>query len=600
MQRDQQDLDTLVEMLNDEPLDRRQLLKRSAVFALGIPVSGSLMAACGSDDEDSPANDDDSSSSAPTSANGATSTDESTPEAESTSSADSTPDDKPTSVVESTPGNSVGEAGEGTYGGTINIALIGEPDILDIHQTSSLIPMFVSMHMFETLFTWDDEFQIIPDLVEQYEVSDDGLINTITVRQGVLFHNGEEMTTADVRASIERWAGLVGYGESLMSVTAEVREVDDYTLEFEMTEPFGTFAIVLARQNNGCAIYPKTIVDAAGSDPIKEFIGTGPYRFVEHLVDRHILLERFEDFSYRDEPPNGYGGRKYAYADQLRFVPVPDEAARIAGLQAGDYHYLASVSSDQYETLTGDSRIVAELAAPTQNELVVLNTAAGLMSDISMRQAVQAAVDVEPILQAMFGDENYRIDPSWMPAETVWSSTVGESHYNMADPDLAKSLLEQAGYNGETIRIFTTQEYAKMYNLAIVLQQQLEQIGMTVETQVFDWSTLLDVRGDQSAWEILVAGFTFRVDPSQLPLVRCEYAGWWCTDTKQELVERIFSEVKFDDRYATWEELQGSIYEYVPFVKVGEGKTLLAYSAQLQNLGLFQLTPAFWNVWLDE
>ena len=68
------------------------------------------------------------------------------------------------------------------------------------------------------------------------------------------------------------------------------------------------------------------------------------------------------------------------------------------------------------------------------------------MSDITMRQAVQAAADVEPILQAMFGDGNYRIDPSWIPAETVWSSTAGESKYNMADPDLASQLLEQAGY----------------------------------------------------------------------------------------------------------------------------------------------------------
>lgn len=570
-------------------IDRRQLLKRGGVLALSVPLFGSLLAACGSDDDDEPTPGSSGSSDAsPTDADAA---DEAT-EASTEEDTEDTPE-------ETAEDGAADDAGEGVYGGTVNVALIGEPDTLDIHQSTSLIPMFVSMHIFETLFTWDEDFQIIPDLVDQFEVSADGLLNTLRIREGVLFHNGEELKSSDVRASIERWATFVGYGASLMDATDEVREVDDYTLEFHMKEPFGTFPVVLARQNNGCAIYSKAVIDASDETGLSEYIGTGPYRFVEHRPDTHVLLERFEDYSYRDEDPSGYGGRKFAYPDQLRFTPVPDEAARIAGLQAGDYHYLASVSTDHIETLEGSPGVVAELASPTMFDLFLLNTAQGPMSDPVLRQAVQAAVAVEPILQAMHGDGNFRADPSFMPVETVWHSTAGEEKYNLADPDLARELVAQSDYDGELVRIMTTQEYLTFYNHAVVLKQQLEEIGLRVEIEVYDWATMLERGRDQTAWDLLTTAFTFRVDPSQLPLVRAEYNGWWHPEAKAELVDQLFEEAEFESRYQAWEDLQAMIYDEVGYVKIGEGFNLLAYSADLKNLGLVQLTPAFWNTWLE-
>ena len=88
--------------------------------------------------------------------------------------------------------------------------------------------------------------------------------------------------------------------------------------------------------------------------------------------------------------------------------------------------------------------------------------------------------------------------------------------------------------------------------------------------------------------------------PVSFRLRSCEWGGWWCTDEKVELVEQLFSEVEFDDRFDVWEQLQALTYEEVPYIKVGEGMVLLAYSAQLKNVGLIQLTPAFWNTWLEQ
>jgi peptide/nickel transport system substrate-binding protein len=571
------DLPKLIGSANSISLTRRQMLRKSAVLGMGAV----LLAACEVDDDDDVVDDD-----------------EPIIDPDDDDEPVDEPDDDDEPVDE--PDDDVDD--EDRYGGELRIAMIGEPPSLDIHQTSATVTTHVTMHMYEALFTWDDEFESIPELVDTHEVTDDGLLNTLHLRQSVLFHNGDEMTADDVYASIDRWANVVGvgFGEELMGATEEMRVVDDYTLEFEMSEPFGTFTVVLGRQNNGCAIYPEEVVEAAGADPIEERIGTGPYRFVEHQPDRHLLVERFEDYAYRDEEPNGYGGRKYAYVDSIRFIPVPDEAARVAGLQAGEYHYLESITTEQFETLEGDENVVAELGPPTGNDQIVLNMDQGMMTDINMRRAVQAAVDCDEILTAAWGADYYRADPGHMWQETIWHTTAGEELYNIGDPDLAAEHLEEAGYDGEEVRVITTQEYMDMYNTAILLEQQLEDAGMNVNVQVFDWATLLETRGNMEAWDIAITGFSFRVDPTQLPFMRCEWGGMWCTDRKVELVDRLFSEVDLDVRLEVWEELQELIYEEVPMVKTGEGLGLLAYSPALQNLELTLLAPAYWNVWLDE
>jgi peptide/nickel transport system substrate-binding protein len=488
------------------------------------------------------------------------------------------------------------------YGGELRIAIIGEPPSLDLHMSTATVSTLVSAHMFEFLFTWDEEFEVTPDLVDDWEVADDGLTNRLHLRQGVMFHNGDEFTAEDAYASIDRWANVlaVGFGVELMEKVDEMEVEDDYTLTFHMNEPFGTFAVALGRQSNSAAIYPAELVEEAGDGTLSELVGTGPYQFVEAVADQHILVERFEDYSYRDEAANGYGGRKYAYADTIRFIPVPDEAARVAGIQAGDYDYLESVGSEQFEALEDDPNVVAETGPPASNDLILFNLDQGPMTDITLRRAVQATVDCEELLTAAHGEGFFRLDPGHMWQETIWHSTAGEELYNMADPELGAEYLEEAGYDGETIRIITTQEYMDMYYTAVVLEQQLEDIGMNVEVEVFDWSTLLETRGDMTAWDIAITGFAFRVDPAQILSNNCSWGGRWCSEEKEELVGQMLSEVDLDTRIDLWEQVQALAYEEAAFLKVGEENQLLVYSPRIHDVNLTQLVAAFWNVYIEE
>jgi peptide/nickel transport system substrate-binding protein len=574
----------LFNALNSERAISRRTFVRMLGVGAAIPVTGTLLAACATDSDD-----DDVDDSEP-----AATDDED--EVDTDPVDDVQADDE--GVVDDDEADD--SEGDDHYGGQLNVALVGEPPTFDIHMTTATLGTHMLMHIYEPLFTWDDEFQVVPDLVDTHDVSDDGLLNTLNLRQGVPFHNGDELTAADVIASVERWSSMVGFGQELMSHVEEIREVDDHTIEFEMTEPFGTFPVLLARQNNGCAIYPQEIVEAAGGDPISEYIGTGPYRFVEHEVDSHVLVERFEDYVPRDDEPSGYAGRKVAYIDTIRFVPVPDEAARVAGLQAGDFDYLENVSTDQFETLQGTDGIVAELSEPTGNMLIIFNMESGIMSDLTMRRAVQAAANSDEMMTAAAGEGYYRLSPSHMMEETVWHSDAGAELYDMRDPDLAQEYLEEAGYDGEPVRILTNTEYQDMYNTAVVLQQQLEDIGINVEPQVFDFATFLSVLGERVEWDISIMSFAFRVDPVQNPMMRCEWGGAWCSDEKNELVDRLYAEVEFEDRYEAWEQIQQLMYDEVAGVKVADSVSLIARSERLQDLGSVQLAPAYWNAWLSE
>ena len=575
----------------ERTLNRRQVLKRSAALALTVPAISALLAACGDDEEDDE----------PTAATG----DSDATEAPEDNEPEATEEEEEAGETEETddeePEDSEEPQGEGQFGGRLEVALSGDLLTFDMHAVSATALNLVGWNMYETLFTWDSEYANIPMLAESHEVSEDGLLHTILLREGVPFHNGEEMTAADVIASIERWGTDFAYAQSLLNATDEMVAVDDYTIEFHLNTEFGTLPIALATQGRGCAIYPKTVIDESTMDDLAEYIGTGPYRFVEWERDRQILLERFEDYAALEGDANGYGGHKYAYVDEIRFVPVPDEGARQAGLSTGEYHFLETVPSDLFETMQSDPNITAETFPPIGWSVFILNMESPILSNLQIRQAMQAALDMEPILQAGFGEGFYRLDPGLMSQETVWYTDAGGELYNQADPDKARQLLEESGYAGETIRWTCTQEYADHYNRSFVAVQQLEDVGFTIDLIVKDWATILAEQSDPEAWDVTATGTTLRASPEGLFLMNvCDVAGFWCDPETMDLVEQLRTESDFETRYGIWEQIHQNVYEQVPFIKNGDTLTLTARAANVHNLSpQLMFGPMLWNVWME-
>lgn len=569
----------------DARITRRSFLMRSAALGLSVPAITGLLAACGGDDDEEP------TAAAPTTA--------ASPGAGGGSGSPST----------SSPAATTGTgapAGEGQRGGRLRVATTGQPAGLDNQLVGQRTITLIGWHMYEALFAFDGDYQTVPMLAEGFEVSADGLTTTVKLRQGVPFHNGDEMVAADVIASFNRWAPVSSLGLAISPALDEVVEVDQYTIDFKLTTPLATLTSMMARQSQGLSIHPKSVIDAAGDEPLTDagYVGTGPYQFVERQADRFTLLKRFENYVGVDSEPSGYAGRKAAYLDEIEFIPVPDEAARVAGLQSGDYHYLEEIIPDQIEVIGDDPNVNIEILPPRSYGVIIMNTVEGMMSDVKIRKAVQAAISVVPSGQATHGEGYFEPGPGIMLPQTAWHSTVGEEFYDMGDPEQAATLLEEAGYDGTPIRLLCTQEDLGDYNAAVVAKQQLEEAGFKVDMQVTDEATLDENLEDDAAWDMTTNAYVFRPDPILIaPFASCSADGQWCSDEKVAIVDRLKTESTFEARFAAFEELQQLWYDEAPAIKLVNNYGVAALSAKVKNVletTHFEIEPEFTNCWLED
>jgi len=485
-------------------------------------------------------------------------------------------------------------------GGTLRAAMIGEPPSLDLHWTTATITQQVTWHFYETLFTLDAKFQPIPHLAEGYEAMDGAKRYLIRLRKGVKFHNGKEMTAADVVASLERWGRVATPGKATFQTVEAVEAKGPSAIEVRLKEPSAVLIMALAIPGSAAVIYPKEVIEATGDGQLKQFIGTGPFKFVEHKPDRHIKVVRFDEYAARPEAPNGYGGRRTAYVDEILFIPVPDVAVRLAGAETGEYHFAQQIKQDQYDRVKAMPALEPSINKPGNWATAVFNMKQGLFTDKRLRQAFHAALDKEPIMEAAFGHaEFYRLDPGISFREQAWFSTVGAERFNERDKDKARRLLKEAGYQGQPVRWITTREYEWMYKIALVSKQQLEEVGFKIDLQVLDWATLVQRGNKPEVYDVFSTGFTMAFEPSLGASVQCNWPGWWCTPEKEQLLQAMMREPDFKARYALWEKVQALFWEEMPRVKYGDSFSLDVKRKELKG---FRTTPHlfFWNAWLDK
>ncbi|HEY2991723.1 MAG TPA: ABC transporter substrate-binding protein [Methylomirabilota bacterium] len=482
-------------------------------------------------------------------------------------------------------------------GGVLKAAMIGEPPTLDAHLTTATITYNVMWHVYETVYALDRNYEPAPMLAEGHTVSDDGRRYTIALRRGVKFHNGKELTAADVVASLTRWGRLQTSGKAIWKNVEGLEARDPYTVVFHLKGPTGSLLYGLASPL--AAIYPKDVVDAAGDGTLKSHVGTGPFRFVEHKPDRHIRLARFKEYVARAEPPNGYGGKRTAWVDEILFLPTPDLSVRTAGLETGEYHFADQMKQDQYERLSRMPALELSIIKFGFWPTAVLNHRQGLMTNKRLRQAMQATLDSEPILAAAIGNKDfYRVDGSVFQKELFWYSTVGVEAYNQKNKDKARRLLKEAGYTGQPVRWLTTQEYDYMYKSALVARQQLEEVGFKIDLQVLDWATLVQRRGKPELFDVFSTGYPVSFDPALFIPLQCEWPGWWCHEEKERLMVELARETDARKRKAIVDRIQAIFYEDVGRIKFGD--VFLFRAARKELRGDFRTQPAlhFWNAWL--
>ena len=498
-------------------------------------------------------------------------------------------------LLPATPGETQGPK----KGGVLRMGTIGEPPTLDAHATTAVLTREININIFETLYALDAKFQPVPHLAEGHDVADGGKRYTLRLRKGVKFHNGKEMTSADVVASLTRWGKVASPGKAVFKNVEALEAKGPYAVEFRLKDVSGALLTNLAQVDSAAVIYPKEVIDATGDGQLKEYIGTGPFRFVEHKPDRHIKLARFDGYAARTEAPSGLAGRRTAHLDEILFVPTPDYATRQAGITTGEHQYIQQVKPDQYDRIKSTPGVEAVVVKPYGWAVIVLNNKQGVMTDKRVRQAMQAALDMEPMMLAGVGHKDFfRLDPGLFFPEQAWHSKAGAALYNQRDKEKAKKLLKEAGYAGQPIRWIVTTEYEHHYKPALVAKGQLEEGGFKIDLQVSDWATVVQRRGKGELWDAFSTAFVFAPEPSTAIQAACDWPGWWCNAEKDQLLQQLARELDHKKRLAIWDKVQASFYTEAGRIKIGDYFRLDARRKDVQG---HEAGPYlhFWNVWLD-
>ena len=341
-------------------------------------------------------------------------------------------------------------------------------DSLDPHLAVAAGTKEVMFNVFEGLMKPTSTGDLTPAVAESYTVSEDRLTYTFTLREGVKFHNGDEVTAEDVVYSISRCADTTD-GTPLVeafSVIQSVEAVDARTVAITIAEPSNEFISYMTT-----AILPADY-DQQDTAPV----GTGPFKFVSRAAQDNIVLEKFDE----------YWGTP-AYLDKVTFKIMENADSLVMSLQSGAIDLCSHLTSTQVAQLGGDFYV----AEGTMNlvQALYLNNAEKPFDDVRVRQALCYAVDKQGIIDLAFDGYGSPIGSSMYP---TFGKYFDESltNYYTKDVEKAKSLLADAGYpNGFEMTITVPSNYQPHIDTAQVLVEQLKEIGVTAKIELVEWGT---------------------------------------------------------------------------------------------------------------
>ncbi len=478
------------------------------------------------------------------------------------------------------------------YKTELNIAINANPPSLDAHAANTNIVGGIGSHIYEPLFAMNGENVPTAVLAESYEIDETGTVYTIKIRQGVKFHNGQELTADDVVPSMENWLAKSTKATPIAGTT--FAKVDDYTITMTLPEPYAGALDILAGNVQFAAIYPKSSLDNAGEAGITEYIGTGPYKLVEWKQDQYVHLTKYEEYQQPAGESSGFTGEKTAATADIFFRVVTDETTRIAGVQTGEYDISEGISLEQYEALASDPAVT--LYTKTGGTLnLFFNTTKGIMAKEEMRDAIMACLNCDDIMMASYINPNlYSLNQGWMnPASATWGSDNSE-HYSQNNPAKAQELLAAAGYNNEEILLVTTPDYPAMYNATLVVQAQLVAAGINAKVEQFDFATFMEHRANPDQFSLFITSNSYNILPVTLSVLNGSWAGLDAPEVGEGLTA-VKNAPSTAEAAAAWQALEEFLYDYGAASVLGHYSDVAATAAGVEGFDFFNF-PIYWNV----
>ena len=475
---------------------------------------------------------------------------------------------------------------------TLIVAQGADADSLDPHATNDQPSSRVMKQIYQSLVDQNADMELVPGLAEEWEQIDEYTFEFI-LKEGVMFHNGEELTASDVEFTLLRALESPHVGHIVGAIDPDgIEIIDDYTIRISTTEPFAPLLSHLA--HTASSILNQSAVEEFGEDYGQNPVGTGPFMFGSWTRGSEIRLERYEDF---------HGDN--ALMENVTFRNIQEDGNRTIELETGEIHIAYEILPTDISRIEGNDEVVLARDLNFSTVYLGFNAQKEPFDDVRVRQAINYAIDVESIIDTvMEGSGEIATGPI---GPMVWAANDNLEPYGY-DVDRARELLEEAGYgDGFSTTIWTNDNQLRQ-DIAQIAQSQLGEIGIEIDIEVLEWGAYLDgtAAGDHDMFILGWVTVTGDPDYGLYALFHSEQFGaagnrtFYANDRVDELLEEARRSADPDVREAAYMEVQEIVRDEAPwlFLNTGEERTGLR-----SNVSGFRNHPAghhqLWNVTVE-
>jgi peptide/nickel transport system substrate-binding protein len=484
---------------------------------------------------------------------------------------------------------------------------------LDPHWTTARVTRNHAYLVFDTLYGTDGAFRASPQMLAGDAVEADGLRWTLTLRDGLFWHDGPPVLARDCVASIRRWWQRDTFGQALMAATDELSAPDDRRIVFRLKRPFPLLPAALGKSGPlMAAMLPERLANTPATAQLKEMVGSGPYRFLadERVPGAHVAYARFDRYLPRaDGTPDWTAGPKRAQFERVEWTTIPDAATAAAAVQSGEQDWWEYATADLVPLLRQSKGVSVTTLDPTGNiEFMRMNHLLPPFDKPAVRRAVLGAVVQSDFMQAVAGTDPamWRDHVGVFCPGTTFASDAGMAVLT-GPRDLAQSKRELAvaGYQGERVALMAPTDFPSVEAMCEVGADLLKKLGMSVDFQATDWGSVVQRRAkkdplDKGGWSIFFTSFagSEMLDPASHVALRANgpdaWFGWPNSPKIEALRSDWFAASDLDTQKRICAEIQQQVFIDVPYIPLGQYFQATAHRAELT--GVLKGLPIFWNV----
>lgn len=502
----------------------------------------------------------------------------------------------------------IGAPGARAQDKVLKVSLSTELQILDPIVTRINSARVFAYLAYDTLVGMDSGGNFRPQMLDRWDVSDDKLTYTFTLRDGLAWNDGTPVTSDDCVASIERWAKRDPFGGAMMDAVAELRSIDATRFVMQLRRPFAFVIEALGRSGHQVPVMmPARLARLDSAKPVPEVVGSGPFIFQKKEWRPGDVASFVPNPRYRprSEAPDGLAGGKVVKVDRVDLVSIADQTTRSNALEAGEIDWLEIASLDYVTALRANPNIVVGKPRGVDQFLAVLNInhADPPFNNIKVRKALQAAIVQSEIVAAVGLPDDLvtTFCGSIYMCNAPGSTDAGTEALKNASAEHARQLLKESGYAGEPVVVFHSRTSALLNPIGMVVAAQLRRAGFNVQVESRDSATMQQRRLQRTGWSIVpvVINGIDLMNPLASPLVagNCfdTAPGWYCDPKMTELLQRYAATSDPAEQRRLADQIQVSFHDNVNYVIAGQVAAPAAWRSSLNGVVPFSF-PVFWNI----